>query len=266
MQLNNIYLQNSFIFSYLDKRKDSQENLSSTSTETNSCRNEDIDNSDSYSDISEAPSVFSDSKISVSTSVNSSCSSLHLFYPKRSLVPITEYDDIFWEMNQDRLFSHMVKYYKNKNEVVISPLIREWHLCSYSTQKYIKWYANTINTYLHLILFIWWLFHRNMSAAWLLCYVILYYTVYRRLLCQLALHTCTWYILKTRYILKIENMNNTEVIAELISLIIGLDGKVSGLSKQLDTIENKITSMSVTISEVKVEATSVNTDLKNTPA
>lgn len=61
-------------------------------------------------------------------------------------------------------------------------------------------------------------------------------------------------------------MNNTEVIAELISLIIGLDGKVSGLSKQLDTIENKITSMSVTISEVKVEATSVNTDLKNTPA
>lgn len=61
-------------------------------------------------------------------------------------------------------------------------------------------------------------------------------------------------------------MNNTEVVAELISLIIGLDGKVSGLSKQLDTIENKITSMSVTISEVKVEATSVNTDLKSTPA
>lgn len=59
-------------------------------------------------------------------------------------------------------------------------------------------------------------------------------------------------------------MSNTEGIAELKSLILGLDGKVSGFSKQLDTIETKITNMSETISEVKAEVTSVKTDLKST--
>lgn len=59
-------------------------------------------------------------------------------------------------------------------------------------------------------------------------------------------------------------MSNTEGIAELKSLILGLDGKASGFSKQLDTIETKITNMSEAISEVKAEVTSVKTDLKNT--
>jgi hypothetical protein len=53
------------------------------------------------------------------------------------------------------------------------------------------------------------------------------------------------------------------VIAELKSLFLGLDGKASGFSKQLDTIETKITNMSEAISEVKDEVTSVKTDLKN---
>jgi peptidoglycan hydrolase CwlO-like protein len=47
-------------------------------------------------------------------------------------------------------------------------------------------------------------------------------------------------------------------------LILELDGKASGFSKQLDTIETKITNMSEAISEVKDEVTSVKTDLKNT--
>jgi peptidoglycan hydrolase CwlO-like protein len=59
-------------------------------------------------------------------------------------------------------------------------------------------------------------------------------------------------------------MSNTEGIAELKSLILGLDGKTSGFSKQLDTIETKITNMSEAISEEKAEVTSVKTDLKNT--
>lgn len=56
-------------------------------------------------------------------------------------------------------------------------------------------------------------------------------------------------------------MSNTEGIAELKSLILGLDGKASGFSKQLDTIETKITNMSEAIS---AEVISVKTDLKNT--
>jgi peptidoglycan hydrolase CwlO-like protein len=59
-------------------------------------------------------------------------------------------------------------------------------------------------------------------------------------------------------------MSNTEGIAELKSLILGLDGKTSGFSKQLDTIETNITNMSEAISEEKAEVTSVKTDLKNT--
>ena len=66
------------------------------------------------------------------------------------------------------------------------------------------------------------------------------------------------------HVIYIEHISNTEDIAELKSLILGLDGKVSGLSKQLDTIETKITNMSEKISEVKAAVTSVKTDLKNT--